>query len=118
MSRTSSSSFWIIARPTRTRNRELDLLPLLAAIDKDAVTAALAMSRRPYVRPSHYRLPNTRLGQDGWSVLVEWERWLSVEELATDKKLLETMLFEWHRKEEDRRYRRSFTRQMRGMVRA
>jgi len=67
-----------------SKNRELDLLPLLASIDEDKVASALGQPQ-PAVRPAlHFRLPNARLGDPDWSVAREWQRWLCVEALAED----------------------------------
>lgn len=65
-----------------TKNRELDLLPILASIDATAVENALG-EKPPAVRPAfHYRLPNSLIGAKDWSITREWERWLCVEALA------------------------------------
>jgi hypothetical protein len=71
-----------------TKNRELDLLPLLASIDHDAVEAALG-EKPPAVRPAfHYRLPNSLIGVEGWSISQEWDRWRCVEMLAATESRL------------------------------
>jgi len=80
---------YLAANPTR--NRELDLLPLFAHFDPDRLAAALA---DPHVRPRptfHYRLPNARLGDPGWSLTADWNRWVAVEELAADRERLDRM---------------------------
>lgn len=67
-----------------TRNRELDLLPLLAWIDADRV---LAVVDDPLVKPRptfHWRLPNARFNDEGWTIVGEWNRWVEVEWLAED----------------------------------
>lgn len=65
-----------------TRNRALDLLPLLAEIDEDRVRKAVDDSRiKP--RPAlHYRLPNCHIEQPGWSLADPWNVWWVVEKLA------------------------------------
>ena len=71
-----------------TRNRPLDLLPLLAWIDEDRVRAALPeekISRRPAF---HYRLPNSQIDEAQWRIVGEWNRWMEVEDLAADEGLL------------------------------
>jgi hypothetical protein len=67
-----------------TRNRELDLLPLLAHLDPDRVGSRLPNVKiKP--RPTfHYRLPDSRLGDPGWTLATEWNRWVRVERLAAD----------------------------------
>jgi hypothetical protein len=67
-----------------TRNRPLDLLPVLAWIDENRVICRLPkekISRRPAF---HYRLPNSRIDEAGWSVTHEWNIWMRVEDLAND----------------------------------
>lgn len=78
-----------------TRNRELDLLPLFCFIDEKRIADAVDMSLvKP--RPTfHYRLPNASLGQPGWTVLQEWNRWVVVERLAADGGRRNTMIRAW-----------------------
>lgn len=68
-----------------TRNRPLDLLPILAFIDRERV---MSRAEEPHLinpRPAfHYRLPDCRIDQQDWSIGQEWDRWLSIEELAAD----------------------------------
>lgn len=67
-----------------TRNRPLDLLPLLATIDKARIIRVLPdekLSPRPAF---HYRLPNSRIDDPQWSIAQEWNRWLLIERLAAD----------------------------------
>ena len=65
-----------------TRNRALDMLPLFAHLDEDRVKSALDDPRIKSRPTFHYRLPNCRLGDDGWSLLDPWRGWLEVERLA------------------------------------
>ncbi len=73
---------YLAANPTR--NRALDLLPLLAHIDGERVRAAVDDPRiKP--RPAlHYRLPNSEVGRPGWGIMAAWADWLAVERLAAD----------------------------------
>jgi hypothetical protein len=74
-----------------TRNRELDLLPLLAHLAPDAVrdkVADVLVKARPTF---HYRLPDTRLCDPSWSLIVEWNRWAEVEHLAADRATLDRL---------------------------
>lgn len=77
---------YIAANPTR--NRELDLLPLLMHIDEERVRGrlddGLTSSRPTY----HYRLPDCRLNDSGWSLGKEWNFWVQVERLAADPERL------------------------------
>jgi hypothetical protein len=73
---------YIAANPTR--NRELDLLPLLAELAPEQVRASIddtLVKPRPTF---HYRMPDTRLSDPGWGLIVEWNRWAEVEMLAAD----------------------------------
>lgn len=78
-----------------TRNRELDMLPVFAHLDKDRVRRQLddpKISSRPTF---HWRLPNADLENPGWTISQEWERWLSVEQLAADEEQLARRVAEW-----------------------
>ena len=73
---------YIAANPTR--NRELDLLPLLAELAPEQVRASID-DIRVKARPTfHYRMPDTRLSDPGWGFVMEWDRWVGVELLAAD----------------------------------
>ncbi|TVQ13715.1 MAG: amidoligase [Balneolaceae bacterium] len=74
-----------------TRNRPLDMLPMLAWMDEDRVRNALPgqkISRRPTL---HYRLPNSRIDEPGWNFTLEWNKWMPVENLASDPEKLDSM---------------------------
>jgi hypothetical protein len=74
-----------------TRNRGLDLLPLLAFLDEERVRAALPeakIRRRPTF---HYRLPDARVSDPGWSIAPDWNRWVAVERLAFDRERLDAL---------------------------
>ena len=70
-----------------TRNRALDLLPLLAEIDEERVRRAIDDPRiKP--RPAlHYRLPNCQIEKRDWSLAMSWNTWCTVEALAAQPKL-------------------------------
>lgn len=71
-----------------TRNRDLDLLPLLLHLDEPRVRAVLP-SEKINPRPTfHYRLPDARVSDPGWSIAPDWNRWVTVERLAADRKKL------------------------------
>lgn len=72
-----------------TRNRPLDLLPLLAWLDEKRIRARLPeekISKRPTL---HYRLPDCRMDQPEWTITAEWNRWARVERLAAGEELKE-----------------------------
>ena len=78
-----------------TRDRELDVLPLLKHLDRDRVIAALP-NEKINARPTwHYRLPNSEVGRSDWSIGLEWDRWVRVERLAEDGARLERCAARW-----------------------
>lgn len=65
-----------------SRNRALDLLPLLAEIDEARVRAAVA-DAKVKARPAfHFRLPDCRIERPDWSLVEAWDLWWVVEALA------------------------------------
>lgn len=85
-----------------TRNRELDMLPLFAEIDRERVWRAVPdphVSARPTF---HWRLPNADFESPTWSVLGQWERWLEVEQASLDPDGLSERLLERQRENERR----------------
>lgn len=78
---------YLAANPTR--NRDLDLLPLLHHLDRDRVRAVLP-NEKINGRPTfHYRLPDARVSDPGWSIAPDWNRWVAVERLASDRATLD-----------------------------
>jgi len=68
-----------------TRNRPLDLLPLFAHVDASTITSKIKESHLVKPRPTfHYRLPDCRIDEPDWSMALEWNRWVKVEQLAGD----------------------------------
>ena len=66
-----------------TRNRSLDLLPIIATVDPEAIRGRVEQEHLVRARPAfHYRLPNSELGRPQWSPAIDWNRWVQVEELA------------------------------------
>lgn len=65
-----------------SRNRALDLLPLLSHIDRDSVRR-IVDDPKIQARPTfHYRLPNCHIEQEEWSLADSWNTWWIVEQLA------------------------------------
>lgn len=65
-----------------SRNRALDLLPLLANIDEDRVRESVD---DPKIKPRpaiHYRMPNCHIERSDWSLAGSWNIWWVVEQLA------------------------------------
>jgi hypothetical protein len=65
-----------------TRNRALDMLPMLAEIDERRVQLAVE-DPRVKARPAfHYRLPDCHIEKSDWALGESWQTWLAVENLA------------------------------------
>lgn len=79
---------------TPTRNRGLDMLPVFAHLDGDRVARAItgATSARPAF---HFRLPDCRIDEPSWSLDVPWRQWRTVERVAADRELLDTLAARW-----------------------
>ena len=74
-----------------TRNRELDMLPLFAWLDEHRVRTRVPDTLIKARPTFHYRLPDARIGQQGWSLTLEWNRWCVVEQLAANGNKLRDM---------------------------
>lgn len=77
---------YIQANPTR--NRALDLLPLLAWIDRTRVMSALPEEKITPRPTLHFRLPNSRIDEHAWHTYDPWNNWVLVERLASDNDTL------------------------------
>ncbi len=67
------------------------MLPLFAWLDRPRILSRISDA---HVRPRptfHYRLPNSYVGEPGWSLIPDWNRWVQVERLALDGDRLERM---------------------------
>lgn len=74
-----------------TRNRALDLLPLLAEVDEARVQKAVD-DPRIKARPTfHYRMPNCQIERANWSLAEAWNAWCVVEKLADEPDALDTL---------------------------
>ncbi|MDT8447811.1 MAG: amidoligase family protein [bacterium] len=79
-----------------TRNRPLDLTVLFAQVDQDKVLSQVAEPDLIKPRPTyHYRLPDSRIDEPGWSLAAEWNRWVKMERLAEDERHLEQLSLEY-----------------------
>lgn len=71
-----------------SRNRALDLLPLLAEIDDERVHQAVGddlIQARPAF---HFRLPDCHIEKPEWSLTSAWHSWWLVEQLAAQEDAL------------------------------
>lgn len=81
-----------------TRNRALDMLPIFVELDGDRVRRRINEDERKLLkgRPAfHYRLPDCKVNETGWSPASAWNRWVYVEKLAGDKALLAELIDAW-----------------------
>jgi hypothetical protein len=78
-----------------SRNRALDLLPMLAQIDEKRVRGVVDDTRiKP--RPTfHYRLPNCHIERKDWSLAESWNTWCVVERLADREDYLDELAAEF-----------------------
>jgi hypothetical protein len=75
-----------------TRNRPLDMLPVLCHLNRDRVMGRVEDEHLVKPRPAfHYRLPNCLVDEPDWTLAREWNTWVSVEHLANDPERLATM---------------------------
>jgi hypothetical protein len=66
-----------------SRNRALDMLPLLSHLDEERVRAVVDDPRIKSRPAFHYRLPNCHIERPGWSLAEPWNVWVVVERLAS-----------------------------------
>ena len=67
-----------------TRNRPLDLLPLLCFLREERIRQRLPVEKISPRPAFHYRLPNCSVDESDWSISREWAVWMKVEALAGD----------------------------------
>lgn len=68
-----------------SRNHALDMLPVFAHLMPEMTEDALGKNSGVSARPAyHFRLPDSRIGDDDWSLCQEWNRWVAIERLAGD----------------------------------
>ncbi|MCG8313460.1 MAG: amidoligase family protein, partial [Pseudomonadales bacterium] len=81
-----------------TRNRALDMLPIFCMLAPEKLDQSVDPDERDLIkgRPAfHYRLPDCRVGKDGWHITQEWNRWQLVEMIASDKTLRYDLMDLW-----------------------
>jgi gamma-glutamyl-gamma-aminobutyrate hydrolase PuuD len=67
-----------------TRNRPLDLLPLMLLADPERVRAQLPEEKISPRPAFHYRMPNCMIDDPNWSISREWAAWMKVERLVSE----------------------------------
>lgn len=66
-----------------SRNHGLDMLPLFRHVDGERVDRLMPKDHGIGARPTyHFRLPECRLDEPGWSLMTEWAKWWLVETVA------------------------------------
>jgi hypothetical protein len=78
-----------------SRNRALDLLPLLAQVDEQRVRCAVDDPRIKSRPAFHYRLPNCHIEHPDWSLAGSWNTWCVVERLAEREDDLDNLAAEF-----------------------
>ncbi len=71
-----------------TRDRAMDMLPMFAHVDEERVTGSVD---DPLIKPRpafHYRLSNSCVDEEGWSIANPWNRWMRIEHLAANSDAL------------------------------
>ncbi|MGR3806178.1 amidoligase family protein [Marinibacterium profundimaris] len=88
--------FSIYSDHTETRNHGLDLMPLFRHLDPDRFDVVVAGGESVSARPAfHFRLPDCRIDEAGWSLAEPWACWWQVERLAQRTELLWTLCDDW-----------------------
>jgi hypothetical protein len=77
------------------RNRPLDMYPLFAALNNEALAQYSDLGKVKARRTFHYRLPNSSISKPGWSLAQEWNNWVRIEELANNAETLELLSKEY-----------------------
>ena len=91
----------------RTRNHALDLLPLFKWAVPKLFEASFPDDTSTSARPTwHFRLPDSRINEPGWSLREPWEMWRQVEEVAASDRL-EALEQAWRDHAGPRGFRRS-----------
>ncbi|NVO26150.1 hypothetical protein HJ526_01845 [Donghicola sp. C2-DW-16] len=80
------------------RNRGLDMLPVMKALWPTELEEAIGADKVSEIngRPTyHFRLPDSRLDEESWSLADEWDRWLLVEQIASRPQIVEELADAW-----------------------
>jgi hypothetical protein len=78
-------------RANPTRNRALDLLPVLLHFDEARIRSRLPFEKIGARPALHYRLPLAHVGDPGWSIAADWNRWMAVQRLVEDPERLQEL---------------------------
>lgn len=78
-----------------SRNHALDMLALFTHLDPDRVGAVMDLTPIGARPTYHYRLPDCRIDEDDWSLVLEWNRWVLIEQIAARPDLLDRLRQGW-----------------------
>ena len=70
------------------RNRPLDMYPIFSVLHPELLKGFVGMGKVKARKTYHYRLPNSSVAQPDWTLAQEWNNWVAVEELASDREKL------------------------------
>lgn len=85
-----------------TRNRSLDLLPVLVHLWPEGPWHRLEEPGLVNGRPAfHYRLPDSRIDDAGWTVAEAWAPWVTIERWADDRSDLEHLIRAYRKNRQD-----------------
>ncbi|MFU8899780.1 MAG: amidoligase family protein [Roseinatronobacter sp.] len=85
----------IYAAHAPSRHYGLDMLPALQHLCPDAL-CAVPDAHLKGARPAfHYRLPEARLDEAGWSIAYEWNRWCLIEAVAANRAFVQELARRW-----------------------
>lgn len=83
-------------RHNPSRNHGLDLLPAIRALWPDLFEKVQPRAGKVSARPAyHVRSPDCRIDEPGWSVALEWNRWVLVETAARDGSAMAALRDAW-----------------------
>lgn len=79
-----------------TRNRALDMTPILALDHQARIDRALGPGNSVRSRPTfHFRLPDCRLDEPDWTMAEAWNRWVMVERVADAPDVIDALCRDW-----------------------
>lgn len=86
----------IMAPHVQSRNHGLDLFPLFAHAHPDLYKDRFPRPDKTSARPTfHFRMPDCRIDEPGWSLARAWGFWVLVERVAFNAPLLNALRAEW-----------------------
>lgn len=88
-------------RHNPTRNRALDLTPIIDLLEPKLAQSVLGEEKRS-ARPTwHYRLPDAHADKPGWTPRRDWLFWRLIEQAAASPTLMSALRVGWREHQED-----------------